>query len=73
MLVGSKLLAAGVGDRNTFFVCYSMGGLVFKKMLELHPELGKKLKGCIFLATPHFGSPVAKLFVDEKEELGLPL
>ena len=70
ILVGTKLIAAGVGQRNTVFVCYSMGGLVFKKMLELHPEIGSKLKGCLFLATPHFGSPVAKRFVDEQEEYG---
>ena len=68
--MGAKLKKAGVGNRKTVFVCYSMGGLVTKKMLEIYPELGAKLEGVVFLGTPHFGSPVAKLFTHETEALG---
>lgn len=68
--MGAKLKQAGVGNRKTVFVCYSMGGLVTKKMLEIFPELGAKLEGVVFLGTPHFGSPVAKLFTHETEALG---
>ena len=68
--MGAKLKEAGVGKRKTVFVCYSMGGLVTKKMLEIFPELGAKLEGVVFLGTPHFGSPVAKLFTHETEALG---
>ena len=53
--MGAKLKEAGVGKRKTVFVCYSMGGLVTKKMLEIFPELGAKLEGVVFLGTPHFG------------------
>ena len=65
-IVGQKLKDAGVGARKTIFVGYSMGGLLTKKMLELYPELGQYLKGVIFLATPHFGSPIAEI-IDEKQ------
>lgn len=68
--LGAKLKKAGVGKRKTVFVCYSMGGLVTKKMLEIFPELGSQLEGVVFLGTPHFGSPIAKLFTHETEALG---
>ena len=59
--VGRKLIEAGVGDRPTVFVCYSMGGLVLKKILQTIPSLQKSTKGVVFLATPHHGSPTAQL------------
>ena len=65
-LVGNKLKSAGVGQRKTIFVGYSMGGLLTKKMLELYPEFWSHLKGITFLATPHFGSPIAEI-IDEKQ------
>jgi len=63
--VGTKLQEAGVGERPTVFVCYSMGGLVLKKILDLYPHMGKKTKGIVFLATPHHGSPTAELSNEE--------
>merc|ERR1712130_422611 len=59
--VGRKLIEAGVGERPTVFVCYSMGGLVLKKILQSIPSLQKSTKGVVFLATPHHGSPTAQL------------
>lgn len=64
--VGEKLKRAGVGQRPTIFVGYSMGGLLTKKMLELFPEFWAHLKGITFLATPHFGSPIAEI-IDEQQ------
>ena len=50
-----------MGERPTVFVCYSMGGLVMKKILQLYPYLGQNTKGIVFLATPHHGSPTAEI------------
>ena len=65
LLVGEKLIQAGVGDRPTVFVCYSLGGLVLKKILQCYPDLGKSTKGVVFLATPHHGSPAAETSNEE--------
>ena len=54
------MVQAGVGERPTVFVCYSMGGLVLKKILEIYPKVGQSTKGVVFLATPHHGSPTAE-------------
>ena len=42
-----------------FLLAHSMGGLDCRRMLDLHPEIARRVKRLITIATPHYGSPVA--------------
>lgn len=45
--------------QSIFLVAHSMGGLDCRRMLALHPEIARRVRRLITVATPHFGSPVA--------------
>ncbi|KAM7210016.1 Alpha/Beta hydrolase fold [Rhypophila decipiens] len=58
---------------NIILVGHSYGGLVIKKALAMLPELKPRLKGIIFLGTPHQGTSVSRyglLFSDVLAPLG---
>jgi predicted alpha/beta hydrolase family esterase/tetratricopeptide (TPR) repeat protein len=60
------LEAKNLSERPVIFVTHSLGGLLVKKMLNAaqtfkKQELIEKIKGIIFLATPHTGSHLANL------------
>jgi|GEM_PF-2557545 len=68
--VMERLLATqGILDAPIIFICHSLGGLVVKQVLNLATEkqdarkdakkLLSRVKGVIFIATPHFGSNIA--------------
>ena len=42
-----------------YLVGHSMGGLDCRRLLARHPDLARRVKRLITIATPHFGSPVA--------------
>ena len=42
-----------------FLLAHSMGGLDCRRMLALHPEIARRVRRLITIATPHYGSPVA--------------
>jgi len=42
-----------------YFLGHSMGGLDCRRMLARHPEIARRVKRLITVATPHYGSPVA--------------
>lgn len=46
------LLSKKWGERPTFIVCYSFGGLVAKRLLQMKFLLRKGVKGAVFVATP---------------------
>ncbi|KAH6886460.1 hypothetical protein B0T10DRAFT_81257 [Thelonectria olida] len=45
---------------NLVFVAHSYGGLVVKKALVLNPDLKHRVKGILFLGTPHRGTRFAR-------------
>ncbi len=45
--------------QRLFLLAHSMGGLDCRRMLALHPEIARRVKRLITVATPHYGSPVA--------------
>uniref|UniRef100_A0A1I8FB11 DUF676 domain-containing protein n=1 Tax=Macrostomum lignano TaxID=282301 RepID=A0A1I8FB11_9PLAT len=57
----NQLLAAGVGNRMTAFVCHSFGGLIVKQMMQvlnssedrLRKRLLASIRGVVFIAVPH--------------------
>ncbi|PAA89063.1 hypothetical protein BOX15_Mlig014066g2, partial [Macrostomum lignano] len=59
----NQLLAAGVGNRMTAFVCHSFGGLIVKQMMQvlnssedrLRKRLLASIRGVVFIAVPHLG------------------
>lgn len=64
------LMSYRIGERNTVFVCHSMGGLVLKALLrhaasgkdrpnKEAPDLCSQVSGVLFLGTPHAGSKLA--------------
>lgn len=61
------LEATGLGERPLIFVAHSLGGLLVKQALELgathRKAFTKQVKLVIFLATPHFGSDLANIFL----------
>lgn len=42
-----------------YLLAHSMGGLDCRRMLARHPEIARRVKRLITVATPHYGSPVA--------------
>ena len=61
-------LSLRIGSRPIAFVCHSLGGLVVKQMLQLatggqtstsYSSLVGRVKGVVFLGTPHQGSSLA--------------
>jgi len=66
----SELRAEGIGQNPVVFIAHSLGGLVVKEMLirssELDPGynvIANACRGVVFLATPHYGSPGARLLL----------
>ena len=62
------LVAKGIGEKPLCFITHSMGGLLVKKMLRTAESVAPQyasfcaaVRGIIFLATPHTGSPLATL------------
>lgn len=55
----------GIGNRQTVFVCHSLGGLLVKEILRsciesgCSPKIAANTAGIIFLATPHAGADLA--------------
>lgn len=54
------------GEGKIYFICYSLGGLVLKKMLSVARTLSDskkavvdRTKGIVFLSTPHQGAKIA--------------
>ncbi len=48
-------------DRKVIIVCHSMGGLVTRSLLALHPSYQNKIFRVVFIDTPHLGSPYASI------------
>lgn len=48
---------SGLVKHDTIYVCHSMGGLIFKEMINKGLDISK-IKGTIFFSTPHLGSDV---------------
>jgi triacylglycerol esterase/lipase EstA (alpha/beta hydrolase family) len=64
-----QLEVAGLGERPLVFVTHSMGGLLIKQLLGAANgnaaqapwrAIIEKTRGVCFIATPHFGSDLAK-------------
>jgi tetratricopeptide (TPR) repeat protein/predicted alpha/beta hydrolase family esterase len=59
----------GIGEKPVCFITHSLGGLVVKQLLEeavLHypkkyKPIADRVRGVVFIATPHFGSILANL------------
>ena len=68
------LQAENLEQKPLWFVSHSLGGLVVKQMLRVAKDerlaILEQVKGVVFLATPHQGSPLAQL---AKKLLGVSL
>lgn len=72
--IKSKFDITGIGKkRKTIFVCHSMGGIIFKSIMQICDNSNKgeyekcflhNIKGVLFYATPHTGSKWANLATD---------
>lgn len=55
----------GIGERQTIFVCHSLGGLLTKEIIRASvenacsPRIAANTAGVLFLATPHAGADIA--------------
>eukprot|EP01134_Creolimax_fragrantissima_P005235 CFRG5235T1 len=74
-----KLRKAGIGDRPVVWVTHSMGGLLAKSVLvessghnNILSDVANNTIGIVFLATPHRGSQLADLFLNEIRHVVLP-
>jgi len=45
--------------QKIYLLAHSMGGLDCRRMLARHPEIARRVRRLITVATPHYGSPVA--------------
>lgn len=58
-LAGQVLTHWPDDGQKIYFLAHSMGGLDCRRMLALHPEIARRVRRLITVATPHYGSPVA--------------
>ena len=66
-----SLQTAGVGtEKPLFIICFSMGGVIAKLVLNHDDKISNNCKGITFFATPHLGSDVRD---DTAEQLGTML
>ena len=67
-----RAAAAGNGGNPVHLVAHSMGGLLVRETLRLHPDLWDAVGQVVFLGTPHYGSPAIASYL--KNHLwGFPL
>jgi triacylglycerol esterase/lipase EstA (alpha/beta hydrolase family) len=67
--VHMQLYNASVGRKGIIWVAHSMGGLIVKQLITHELDAVQESKGynvlasntkmCVFVSTPHFGSPLA--------------
>ena len=64
----NELVDNGIGQNPVVFITHSLGGLVIKEMLlrskdEINGDsmVADSCRGVVFLATPHFGSSLARI------------
>ncbi|MGH9845049.1 MAG: esterase/lipase family protein, partial [Blastocatellia bacterium] len=63
----AHLQSNGLGEKPTCFITHSLGGLVVKQLLhealvfspKSHKSIAGKVRGVVFIATPHIGSILA--------------
>jgi pimeloyl-ACP methyl ester carboxylesterase len=63
------LKANGIGKRPVCFIAHSMGGMLVKQMVRMafsggteeYTQIGKSVRGVVFLSTPHTGSDLTTL------------
>ncbi|XP_046689234.1 protein SERAC1 isoform X3 [Homalodisca vitripennis] len=68
-IVLDQLMRCGIGQRPTVWVAHSMGGLLVKKILTEAlsscdyeaRRIALNTRAVVFLSTPHFGCPLAKI------------
>ena len=61
---------AGVGDKKPMIlICFSMGGIIAKLILNKENQLVDKTKGVVFIATPHFGSDVRDDTLEQLQDI----
>jgi hypothetical protein len=55
----------GIGERQTIFICHSLGGILTKEIVRASvenacsPRIAANTAGILFLATPHTGADIA--------------
>lgn len=70
-----QLKEIGIGKKPVIFVCFSLGGVVTKRMILKSSDLQKEVKSILFLGVPHFGSGVVsetKTFMNRAMQGYLP-
>jgi protein SERAC1 len=66
-MIADDLISRHVRSPNLLIICHSLGGLIAKRILRKcedsldsdFTELGRSIKGMVFLGTPHQGAKVA--------------
>ncbi|MFG6490580.1 lipase family alpha/beta hydrolase [Roseateles sp. BYS78W] len=58
-LAGQVLTHWPDDGQKIYLLAHSMGGLDCRRMLARHPEIARRVRRLITVATPHYGSPVA--------------
>lgn len=62
--LASQVLSYWPDDgQKIYLLAHSMGGLDCRRMIARHPEIARRVRRLITVATPHYGSPVADALV----------
>jgi triacylglycerol lipase len=57
------------GDDPIYLLAHSMGGLDCRRVIAQYPEIERRVRRLVTIATPHYGSPVADAVLDQRHPL----